>query len=77
MEKINLDVIINDIKIEMDDTCLFFIPMTIEKGSDYVRLKDFRCHMLSTRFIRFLTRFCDERNLIWIVNFDSKSVIIS
>ena len=76
MEKINLDVIINDIKIEMYEAHIFLTPKTIEKGDSRVRLKDFNNDMISTSFIRFLTLFCNERNLLWFVDLDTKSVII-
>lgn len=76
MEKINLDVIINDIKIEMYDAHLSYHPLTITKESLRVCLKDFEFGMISTCFIRFLDRFCSERNLVWFVNLDNKSVII-
>lgn len=76
MENINIDVIANDIKIEMDKVILACPPMTIEKTNCYVRLRNFKYDMVSTCFIRFLDRFCSERDLDWIISFETKSVLI-
>lgn len=66
----------NDIEVEIEEANISYYPLTIEKGSSYVRLKDFRHDMISTCFIQFLNRFCSERNVIWFVNLDTQSVII-
>lgn len=74
--RINLDVIMNDIEVEMEESNLSYKPLTIQKGESYVRLRDFKCNMISICFIRFLNRFCSERDLEWFVNLDTQSVII-
>lgn len=74
--RINLDVIINDIEVEMRESILSYYPLTIAKGSSYVRLSDFKHDMISTCFIQFLNRFCSERDLNWFVNLETQSVII-
>ena len=76
LNRINLDVIINDIKVEIEESNLFNYPQTIEKGSTSVRLSNFKFDMISSCFIRFLNRFCSERDLIWFVDLDTHSVII-
>lgn len=74
--RINLDAIINDIKAEIVEDNISYYPRTIVKGDSYVRLSDFKFDMISTVFIRFLDRFCNERDLDWFISLDSKSVII-
>lgn len=74
--RINLDVIINDIKVEIEELNLFNYPQTIENASSSVRLSNFKFDMISTCFIRFLNRFCSERDLDWFVDLDTQSVII-
>lgn len=74
--RINLDAIINDIEVEIKESNVSYYPLTIAKGSSYVRLSDFRHNMISTCFIQLLNRFCGERNLDWFVNLETQSVII-
>mgnify|MGYP003291001713 CR=1 FL=1 len=74
--RINLDAIINDIEVEINESNLSYFPLTIEKGSTYVRLRNFKYDMISTCFIRFLERFCSERDVNWFVSLDTQSVII-
>ena len=74
--RINLDAIINDIEVEIKKSNVSYYPLTIAKGSSYVRLSDFKHNMISTCFIQLLDRFCSERDLNWFVNLETQSVII-
>ena len=76
MGQINLDALMADLKVELQENYMMLPPKTIEKRSMSIALRDFNLRMVTTNFIRFVNRFCEERNLVWFIEFDSQAIII-